>query len=615
MKRRTSTTPIRVYKYAVLPPREMADEAAQSFENARRYYNSLVTIENRRRYLYRAARARLCPDVGALEAEIASVTAELAEARAVASAAKAATRTRAVAPATSAAVKVIIARLRGLRARHKEAREVANASPELATASVAINTEANDAIKALRQTLYWGTYLLVEAAVKQAASKSKGDLAYNTDPAHLLSSRIGVHWVGGCSVESLTDGTNTLMQIENPPTWRQTPSGKWRQQRQRGGDGSIIHCSLKFRIGSNVRAPKFAVFPLVFDRPLPADGRIKDAYITRRHLRERNPWEYHLCIVLESSTFERTEFHANQKENTTINFGWRQFADGSLRVATINRGSHTPEFVTLDAPYVAGHRKACELQSLLDTKFDAVKKALGTWISANTSHLPEAFVSTFHGLPQWKSQHRLCELARYWSEHRVPDDDDIFETVQRWRERYLHLYDWMVSQRRHLLRQRADLFGCAAKKIVSTSASITMDTFGIADVAKRAKPEEEETGIQRARRNRVIAAPGELREAIIRAAKTYHCEVMATSATNTTRRCNICGHVEPGSIIELDHECSACPAEWDQDKNNTENLHTRLASGEVVQFVMPAKTAENGDVVQAKNKNYDTARKELRKMA
>lgn len=677
MKRKTSVVPTRVYKYALKPPTENAELADESFSAARRYYNQLVTIENRRRARYRLARTEHFPEIARAEARVSALEMILEEQRSALARTKSAGRTRKVAPEGREDVLQTIETLRqvrrylvqltrpidyfelkekeqeimdnltGLReagkafavkraeeklarTRDKIAAEEAKAKSDgvsissdlrekvkiLYEATKAINEEAQQAVKALRSTLYWGTYLLVEAAFNQASSKSKYDVAYNDMPPHLLTSRIGVHWVGGATVDDVTMAGDTVMQIVNLPVMRLAGKRKdrWRTSLQRDADGNVVHCELNFRAGSDGRKPVWIVFPLAYDRPLPEDGLIKNAYVTRRPLRVRNPWQYHLCVVVESKSFERSLPHVAQEGTTAINFGWRALEGGGLRAATIVRDGRTPEHVELPARFVSGFGLCRRLQGLIDEKFDAIKEVLSAWLATHEDDLPDELLSSFEHLGTWKSSHRLCELVYYWQSHRVDGDADVWPALDEWHKKHVHLSEWVTNQRSHLLRWRRDFYRKLAKDLTTTSAKLVLDTFHIANVARRPQAEEAYEGGDVARRNRTIAAPGELRLEIVEAAKRHHCEVVAAPTADGTRRCNVCGETyDWDPVVELVHTCPGDGSQWDQDVNNADNLLDAAASGDVVPLVKPATTSVDGDFQPSSTVSFGTARKALGK--
>jgi transposase len=181
--------------------------------------------------------------------------------------------------------------------------------------------------------------------------------------------------------------------------------------------------------------------------------------------------------------------------------------------------------------------------------------------------------------------------------------------------RYRHLQTWLDSVQRKLGNWRDYFYWGVAKRLTTTTAEICVEDFDIRKVAKRPKPENpEDQGEEKARSNRQIAAVSDLRGKILKQAAKYHCRVVEVPAENNTRRCDVCGELHPWDPKKkIMHVCANpdCGAEWDQDVNNTDRQHSRIASGEVVPLVIPAEKAENGQVVGAKSRTFRTARKEL----
>ena len=653
-KRKTSTLPSRVYKYTIFSPLDHAEEVDAAFNATRPYYNSLIGIDLDRRAAFRSVRAKLFPAFVPLEAERKSLEDQLEQQRRILRAIKAASRTREVDAGVRAEVLATLAKLRDVDARLRVERDKTESAESLEILSLLrqarkdqkarsskqtgtsksddpvlkalhvrlkqsrdntplgreanrIREDANEKIKKLRPTIYSGTYQLLEKDAS-AACAFPVDPDFKDEPDHLLSSRLGVHMVGGMGADKLS--TSTLMRIDPIPTFKIRASGK---QHARGKAARTI---LWFRIGSIGRGgpPLWARFPMVMDRPLPADARIKDAYITRRPFSARMPWQYSLCIALESATFERTFFTEQQKGTTSINFGWRLLPSGEIRVAMANSDVSGMSEIRLPPRFMGGFAKCRSLQETLDQIFDVARDALVRWIEERRPMLPERFLDEFSGLAKWRCQSRLAELVWYWTSHRIPGDGAIFPTMVEWKDSYRHLKDWIDHQRRKLLNWRDDFYGQCAKRLATTSAKLVVDTFRISSVAQRPNPEEQETGGQAARRNRQIAAPGKLRLAILHAAASYHSEVVAAKSVNSTRRCGICGFFHDHAIEDLVHQCEnpdEAAHHLDQDVNNTINLHASHESGEVVRLVVPAKIADSGKMVSSERSSFREVRRKL----
>jgi phage FluMu protein Com len=140
---------------------------------------------------------------------------------------------------------------------------------------------------------------------------------------------------------------------------------------------------------------------------------------------------------------------------------------------------------------------------------------------------------------------------------------------------------------------------------------MVIEHFDIRQVAVLPKPEVRKTGGDAAGHNRFLASISELRGCLLLAAAKYHCAVDIVSATNNTRRCNVCGKLlDWDPATKVDRDCPDCST-WDQDVNATDNVMTRVASGEVVPMVVPAEMAEKGEIVPATIRTLKGAREEL----
>src|SRR5690606_27442140 len=160
-----------------------------------------------------------------------------------------------------ARTKALREQVRALRAERKEVARRLREDPTLAADLAAINVRANDMRKALRARcgVYWGTYLLAEAAA-DAQRREKMDPSFRRWTGE---GRIGVQIQGGMPAVALVGGDDTRLQVDaiDPRAWSGTRSERRLHART----------TLRIRIGSEGRDPVWASFPMIMHRPLPTD--------------------------------------------------------------------------------------------------------------------------------------------------------------------------------------------------------------------------------------------------------------------------------------------------------------------------------------------------------
>jgi hypothetical protein len=603
MKRKTSLSPTRVYKFYLRPPTgETATLVDQLFANYRIHYNKLITIERVRRGKFRLLRTSMFPRLSELEKKYA-------ESRGVCdlivksiNESKVKSQSRQVDPLLKEALKDANEARKAVNSQLKIARAEANSDFQLKERAKILDEEANHAIKALRKETYWGTYLLAEAAAEQAESDSLGDPEYNDDPPYRLKSRLGVHFNGGIGVDELT--TNTLMRIHplNREAKPNRPIGAKRREREK---------LLRFRVGSTEKKEAiWAEFAMQMHRPLPADARIKDAFITRRSNNVTMPWKYSLCIVLESKEFYPLPGESRLTAETAINFGWRSI-DGELRLAYL-KGDHGEREVRLPQHLLGRLAKSEELRGLCDEKFNVAKLVLAAWLKDH--ECPEGFREAFRHIGKSQSQHEVMELVWYWKTRRFEGDAEIFAVMDEWRERYRHLMKWAQDELSYFQRCRDNFYRQEAKRIATESARVVIDSFDMAERAKKKPAGVESDRVQEAEHNRVMASPSDLRSKILHACAKYGCEVVIATAKDSTQRCQKCGKSQQKPVKALVRRCIECDAVWDQDSNNTVNLNKASASGEVVSLVVSNSPPENQQDNGGGVKTLGGARKHFEKL-
>jgi phage FluMu protein Com len=270
------------------------------------------------------------------------------------------------------------------------------------------------------------------------------------------------------------------------------------------------------------------------------------------------------------------------------------------------------EEIRLPNKIIQRFSKCDDLVEIIDKSFNAVRIELSRWFSKHKSDCPEWLVKDLEFLHAWHQPERLDRVVGNWGAGlRFPADVDIFPVLAEWRVKWRHLEEWMRRNRRQGLNMRKDFYRTTAARLARTSSRMVIEHFDIRQVAVLPKPEVRKTGGDAAGHNRFLASISELRGCLLLAAAKYHCAVDIVSATNNTRRCNVCGKLlDWDPATKVDRDCPDCST-WDQDVNATDNVMTRVASGEVVPMVVPAEMAEKGEIVPATIRTFKGAREEL----
>ena len=565
MKRKTSTTPTKIYSYGCLPPIVGADLMDQQIQRAHRYRNILTEIELRRRE--RVQKEMLAfGDVGTLTGKVEALAAKLTEIRVAIKAKRQADRKRVEAKPESDRAKALLTELRDARAELKAAKEVVRTDVRLRERLRAIEDQTRTEIRAARAICgtYWGTYLTAEAAA-EASRKSM------TPPRFLQydgSGRIAVEIMHGMPMAEVFGCKDTRLQI------RPVPADTYQRPRHQRCLASRTVVSL--RAGSNDdRSPKWVQLPVILHRPMPPDAVIKWAWILRRRIGLH--FEYRLQLVLESESFQApAEPLGNGK--VAIDLGWRTKPDGSIRVGYMVDGAGHREEILVPERTVNGMEKPDDLRAIRDKHFNATKLELATFL-ASLPEVPAWLKAQTRSLAQWRSPGRLARLLQDFEKQHFDGDAKIVDQLTAWAKRDRHLLSWEAHQRDRRLGHRREEYRKLAVRLARTYAVIVLEQFNLRDVAQEPAPEDGAASEgHNVRATARLAAPGELRAAIKAAAQKYGAEIVEFSAIDTTQRCHACGTCEPWDAAPaIEHKCVICGAVWDQDYNACMNL-LRLAN-------------------------------------
>lgn len=313
-------------------------------------------------------------------------------------------------------------------------------------------------------------------------------------------------------------------------------------------------------------------------------------------LRKIGPRE---CWTVEITVDDSATARTGHGEGAiAVDIGWRQIGE-ELRIACwgADNGKNGGE-LRLSAALLSSLRKADELRSLRDDKFNVARAALSGWLA--TATVPEWLHDATTHLAQWRSAGRLAGLAKRWRDGRFDGDADAYDALEAWRYHDHHLWEWESSQRTKSLRHRREIYRVFAAGLASQFETCVLEKFDLRVFAQRVTTENAAEN-EAARSNRQRAALSELRMAITNAFRARGGRVDEVSAVDSTHICAECGTVDDFDAAEaIEHVCSGCGATWDQDMNSWRVLLARWQRERVsaAEKAVSARENESGKEIE-----------------
>lgn len=610
----TATT--RVYAYGAKPPHAGAERVADQIWLAHRYRNKLTEIERERRENRAGAMSRLAPGLAAAEAEAARLTAEIEAHLAAVRARNAEARRKTGTPEDRARTAELRAARKDAWAAVKRERAAAKESPEVKAATGAVDAEANARVKAERAAcgVYWGTYLLAEAAMDRARQSPTPPQFRRWDG----SGAVAVQIQGGLSVADLLAGSDTRLRLVARPG-----SDGWSDLFLRVGSGG--------KGGPRSREPVWAVARVRLHRPLPESATVKWCSLFRERVAGSDHWRVLFTLTGEFAPKPRAPEGA---PTVAIDLGWRVREDGSLRVAYWADDAGGEGEWTIPAADAARWRKSDDLQSTRDLIFDGVRSVLGAWLAgerppawlgervrwlernvandlrrgkpekavalaraelAGWSNLaaawprvkptvPEWLSEATARLASWRSAGRLAGVVLRWRDNakgdapRFEGDAAILAALEAWRRRDRHLWEWAVHGRRKAIAWRLDYYRNLTAGVRRKYARVVVEDADWRKVQRPAAADAKESDNQTARYNMRVASVGKLKALLVEAGAEE------VSSVDTTRRHHACGEFSgEADPAALHHTCRHCLITFDNDANAAHNLLSLASGGMVTQ--------------------------------
>ena len=604
--RKTSDTPTRIYSYRCLPPITEQQRVEHQFRIAHQYRNALVELEHRvRRKIREAQLAHGVDDehpsgeggVGwplrHFEDCSAFVDAVYDDIRA----AKAGTK-----EPDLTVPRMELEHAKELRRFAIEDLKAAKKTfaEDLKPQYEEIRLWAREERKRIRgdfsqRGLRHGTYTRIENAIDQAAKSTKKPLTFES---YDKSGSIGTQLtqgddVMGLTVSELHSCQDTRVRVEPlPADYLQRNRNQRRHAHRR---------MMWLRIGSNPdRSPIFAQFPITFHRPLPKDAVIKWAYVVRRPIGPHLEWRFQLTI--ESETF-RVPTQPVGEGTVAIDLGWRRLFDDEgchvgLRAGyTVDDQGYERE-ILVPQKVIERMPKVSDLAAIRDKNLEKFQFELSNWMvgrdmsgwdlvekDQDGKDMP-SMNDRLRGYTHWRSARKLHYFIDLWAKRRLAGDDEMYEHARAWAKQDRHLHAWQEHQRDRLIAHRRETWRVIASQLAKTYATIILEDGGAKDGLinlteipgwEQAAPDDGDPSEGREQRKMArLAAVGELRDAIVKAAAKNGAKIVPVSGVYSTRQCALCQHVNTfDARSQIVQTCAGCGKRWDQDANACRNLLAR----------------------------------------
>ena len=272
-----------------------------------------------------------------------------------------------------------------------------------------------------------------------------------------------------------------------------------------------------------------------------------------------------------------------------IDFGFRLVRDPKtlsrgLRVATVVwGGDDLPWHCVLDEEWIKRMELADKLRSELDEFANNFQAKILPKISIdeiNAAAIAEdsRFAVLAGKVRRSKGAYTglLLALCHAHRDAGAPLGIEMETTMQVWSKRAVDLAFLAHNTKRRAVAHRSHIFRNFAAEIVKEAGMLGVVDTNFREIAKLMDSQGKDNDLpDAARRYRTLAAPSELRRAIINAALRERRVVVDVPSQNQTRTCAACGHVHQAASddrhIDLTFICDVCHKVWDQDVNLATN--------------------------------------------
>lgn len=456
---------------------------------------------------------------------------------------------------------------------------------------VAAFTERNK-VERKASGLGWGTYLVVEEALKQADNRpDRLVTSMRPNPEYTGEGTLAVQ----IQIQNVkdNDGNPVLDECGN-----QVQSGVMGTDRLLSGQDprarlEIIrdvnkgqHARIHLRIGPSQAV---ASWPVMLHRPLPTDARFKwikvmrTRNLARGHNSSRHPdagmiWK--VMFTMESATFNhelRLSGHT-----AAINLGFRKVGDNTLRIGyLVGTDGHTEELLLEPKPQRElqgkGNRTPMGNQKLtpagviesLEYAYnkESQRDQMFALITASVAKypVPDFLREKLAHVAKWRSKERLHRVYLEWERHE--GDEAIYTELQEWHHADKHAGQHASGNREKAILRRREQYRLLGVRLAARGYSrVIVNTPQGQNKQSRSLLETP----QRKQQNH--AAVWSLVQAVKLSAGNRGVTVDISEAEVSTRH-YVCGNaLEGDAATKVNLQCPHCKIDVDQDANSAQNL-------------------------------------------
>lgn len=564
-------TEVRVYKYGLVPIGYLPDEAISELWRANNLWNTLVSVHYKSRDDYEEARCaahllygEVAEKLRAINEKINNAYDEKRTARM-----KAGTRdtNNPLIKEANAAIRLLQDKRQAIYEELKPIRTEADSRVDKKVLNDAFNKSVNEACQ-VKNTggLYNVTAFEVGANFKNARDRSfktGGKLRFHSfDGTGYFAFRFRRKDanVDGISFAELFEGNK-------PSAQRFAFTAR---------DDSRKKTRLRLRAtlvgGATLSSKILQEFDLIYHRDIPDGGQIQNGKIMRTRVGDN--FKYHVVLTVKQPKTKPLSIPKNTAIG--IDIGFRRVKD-SIQVATIvfSDGKQEPLEIVAPKKMIAGMEHVLELQSILDDAASDLGKRIKTILNDAPLNEDHKKFGLWKALAKYPNNVTLSfETAYKAARHLQFEPGFIPEKaateVLGWWSNYSRRYRELHNLRAKQLLNRKHFYRQIASDLVSYKQLIVLEKIDL-DVFAEVKDKDNNLS-DKARAQRFLASPSELRDAIINAADRETIPIVNVPPQYTSKRCHSCDTINKELGAEKEWRCPNCGMLHDRDINAAKNI-------------------------------------------